>query len=370
MICTFGDITDVTWWRELSLPVRAVIQPNGTLRAGDVGRARLGVRRSPRRRSRPTTELANLSVGEGPRAKSSSSFAPRGDLVGDPRPITHPVKFYEKGDRPLEIITSRQWFIKTMDFRERVARAGPGAAMAPRVHARTLRKLGERPERRLVRQPPAILRRAVPCLVSDQSVTASSTTTARLVPDESRLPIDPSTDVPEGYTADQRGKPGGFAGDPDIMDTWATSSLTPQIAGGWLEDPDLFARVFPMDLRPQAHDIIRTWLFSTVLRSHLGARSLPWYERRDFRMGPRSRSQEDVEVEGQCRHADGPARGARIRRRALLGGERPARHRHGIRPGPDAGRPASRHQAPECARFALSQADPRGPVTEPLDRAC
>ena len=82
-----------------------------------------------------------------------------------------------------------------------------------------------------------------------------------LIPDDSRLPIDPSTDVPDGYTADQRGTPNGFAGDPDVMDTWATSSLTPQIVGGWLDDPDLFARVFPMDLRPQGHDIIRTWLF-------------------------------------------------------------------------------------------------------------
>ena len=60
------------------------------------------------------------------------------------------------------------------------------------------------------------------------------------------------------------------------MDTWATSSLSPQIAGRWLEDPDLFARVFPMDVRPQAHDIIRTWLFSTVLRAHLEFGTLPW----------------------------------------------------------------------------------------------
>jgi valyl-tRNA synthetase len=97
-----------------------------------------------------------------------------------------------------------------------------------------------------------------------------------IAPPESRLPIDPSTDVPEGYRADQRNQPGGFRGDPDIMDTWATSSLTPQIAGGWLEDADLFARVFPMDVRPQAHDIIRTWLFSTVLRSDLEFGELPW----------------------------------------------------------------------------------------------
>jgi valyl-tRNA synthetase len=99
---------------------------------------------------------------------------------------------------------------------------------------------------------------------------------ARLLPSDDRLPIDPSTDIPAGYRADQRNQPGGFAGDPDIMDTWATSSLTPQIASRWEEDPDLFSRVFPMDLRPQAHDIIRTWLFDTVLRSHFEFDSLPW----------------------------------------------------------------------------------------------
>ena len=74
----------------------------------------------------------------------------------------------------------------------------------------------------------------------------------------------------------QRGEPGGFTGDPDIMDTWATSSLSPQIAAHWEDDPDLFARLFPMDLRPQAHDIIRTWLFYTVLRAELQHDSLPW----------------------------------------------------------------------------------------------
>ena len=97
-----------------------------------------------------------------------------------------------------------------------------------------------------------------------------------LMPADEDLPVDPSTDTPPGYRADQRGVPNGFAGDPDVMDTWATSSLTPQIACGWMEDPDLFARTFPMDLRPQAHDIIRTWLFDTVLRSELEHGQLPW----------------------------------------------------------------------------------------------
>jgi valyl-tRNA synthetase len=97
-----------------------------------------------------------------------------------------------------------------------------------------------------------------------------------LLPSEQQLPVDPSSDVPVGYSADQRDLPGGFTGDPDVMDTWATSSLTPQIATGYGEDDDLFARTFPMDLRPQAHEIIRTWLFSTVVRAHLGHDQLPF----------------------------------------------------------------------------------------------
>jgi valyl-tRNA synthetase len=90
------------------------------------------------------------------------------------------------------------------------------------------------------------------------------------------LPMDPSSDTPPGFEEIDRGAPGGFIGDPDVMDTWATSSLTPQIAGAWLDDPELFALVFPMAMRPQAHEIIRTWLFSTVLRSHLEHGVLPW----------------------------------------------------------------------------------------------
>ena len=97
-----------------------------------------------------------------------------------------------------------------------------------------------------------------------------------LLPREEELPVDPSTQAPAGYTEDQRGKPGGFVGDPDVMDTWATSSLTPQIAGGWEEDPDLFERVFPMDLCTNAHDIIRTWLFSRVVRAHFENHAAPW----------------------------------------------------------------------------------------------
>ena len=97
-----------------------------------------------------------------------------------------------------------------------------------------------------------------------------------ILPAEAELPIDPASSVPAGYTEDQRGMPGGFMADPDVMDTWATSSLSPQIVCGWERDPELFSLTFPMDLAPQSHDIIRTWLFSRVVRAHFENHSLPW----------------------------------------------------------------------------------------------
>ena len=274
MICTFGDLTDVTWWRELSLPVRAVIQPNGTLRPVTFGSRGVAVAPTPPPPRGTTTSWPACRCPR--RAHESWSCCRRsGDLIGEPRPITHPVKFFEKGDRPLEIVTSRQWFIKTMDYKAALLARG--------------RELRWHPEYMQHRYENWVNGLTGDWCVSRQRffgvpfpvwypVRADGTIdyAQPLVPDESRLPVDPSTDVPDGFDASQRDQPGGFTGDPDIMDTWATSSLTPQIAAGWLDDPALFARVFPMDVRPQAHDIIRTWLFTTVLRAELEHGSLPW----------------------------------------------------------------------------------------------
>ncbi|MFM1795815.1 MAG: hypothetical protein RLZZ340_492, partial [Actinomycetota bacterium] len=272
MICTFGDVTDVIWWRELDLPNRAIIGWDGRIlaEAPEVITSARG--------QEVFAELAGKTVFSA-KQRIVELLQESGDMVGEPKPITHPVKFFEKGDKPLEIVSTRQWYIRNggrdADLRERLIALG--------------KQLNFHPDFMRVRFENWVNGLTGDWLISRQrffgvpipvwyAIDANGETQfdSPLVPDHSLLPVDPSSDVPAGYTESQRNQPNGFVGEMDIMDTWATSSLTPQLAGGWIADPELFAKVFPYDLRPQGQDIIRTWLFSTLLRSEQEEGKLPW----------------------------------------------------------------------------------------------
>jgi len=274
MVCTFGDTTDVTWWRELGLDTRPVIGKDGRLLPGPLPWL-----------TSPSAQAAYRELAGAPaaaaRARVIELLRASGELHGEPEPVVHPVKFYEYGEAPLEIVATRQWYFRN-------GGRDPGLRQALLARGRAL---DWHPPHMRARYEDWVHGLAGDWLVSRQRffgvpvpvwypLDADGVTRydAPIVPGDDMLPVDPAAEAPRGYAESQRGAAGGFTADPDVLDTWATSSLSPRLACGGLgaEADDLFSRVFPMDLRPQAHEIIRTWLFYTVLRSHLEHDRLPW----------------------------------------------------------------------------------------------
>ena len=342
MICTFGDVTDVTWWRELGLPVRAIILPDGRLRAVAWGNGGWESTDDPAAQA-AYDQLAGLTAVKA-RAKIVELLGASGDLVGEPRPITHPVKFYEKGDRPLEIVTSRQWFVKTIEARQPLIERGRELAWHPPFMRARYENWVEGlngdwcvSRQRFFGVPFPIWYPIGP----DGGIRYDQ----RIVAREDQLPIDPSTDVPPGYTADAAGPAERLHG----------RSRRDGHMGDLVADTADRGRMGRRSGPLRAH--VPDGLAAAGARNHpdlavlhggacaLRARRAAVDEHDDRGLGARSRSQEDVEVQGQRRHSDGAARRAWLGRRPVLGGERPSRHRHGVRRRADARRPAARDQA-------------------------
>ena len=269
MCCTFGDLTDVIWWRELQLPARVIIDRDGRI-----------IRDRPEWIANDATwqTIAGKTIFSA-RESVVAQLGVSGDLEGEPTPTLRKANFYEKGDKPLEIVSTRQWYIRN----------GGRDDDLKRVMLERGAELEWIPAHMKYRYDNWVSGLNGDWLISRQRFfgvpfpvwyaldsEGEPDYDHPILASEDSLPMDPSSDVPPDFSESQRGKPRGFIADPDVMDTWATSSLTPQIACGWERDPDLFGVTFPMDLNTHAHEIIRTWLFSRVVRAHFENHSLPW----------------------------------------------------------------------------------------------
>lgn len=245
MCCTFGDQTDMEWYYAHNLPLKIAITENGKM-----------------------TELAGEYKGlsiEQARKKILEDLEDN-DLIVSQKPIQHTVNVHERCGTPIEFLVTKQWFIKYLDLKKEFLKKGEELNWYPEFmkHRYDNWVNGLQWDWCISRQRYF----GVPfpvwyCKKCKEVILA----------DEDQLPVDPITDKPN-----KKCKCGSeeFIPEQDIMDTWATSSMTPQIYGHWLDNKDLYKKVYPFSLRPMAHDIITFWAFNTIVKSYLHENKAPW----------------------------------------------------------------------------------------------
>lgn len=269
MVCTFGDSADVDKWRKEKLPLRQILDRNGRLSALTFGSEQFPSN-DPEAANAAYADLIGKTVHTA-RELMLKKLA----LDGTPAPVERAVKYFEKGDRPLELIATRQWFVRLLNQKEELLAYGRRIAWHPEsMHARYSNwTQGLMLDWCISRQRFFGVSFPVWYALDDQSAPDYEHPIVAL---PETMPVDPMSDVPPGYREEQRGQPNGFIGEADVFDTWFTSSMTPQLASKWVLDETRHAKLFPADVRPQSHEIIRTWAFYTVAKSMLHENKVPW----------------------------------------------------------------------------------------------
>ncbi len=247
MCCTFGDQTDVEWFKAHNLPLKEAITKEGLM-----------------------TEIAGKYQGlkiKQAREKIIEDLKAQG-LLKKQEKITHPVNVHERCGTELEILNSKQWFIKYLDLKDQFLEQGKiinwhPAHMISRYNnwVKGLQWDWCISRQRLFGVPFPVWY----CAQCDEVILAK----------EEDLPVDPLKDTPPVKQCPQC-ESKEFIPENDVLDTWATSSLTPQLSTWLLKDKKLQDKVYPMSLRPQAHDIISFWLFNTLVKSYLHFKKIPW----------------------------------------------------------------------------------------------
>ena len=240
MCCTFGDKEDIEKWHKHNLPLRVAFTRDGKMNE-----------RAQKYKGMPVKEA---------RKAIRHDLEEAGLLVAS-KDITHPVNVHERCSTEVEYLNTPQWFVNVLNHKQELLDAADEISWYPKhMKTRYIHWVEN------LNWDWCISRQrhfGIPFPVwydEDGKV---------ILPKKEELPVDPLSDRPAGHE-------GELQPDTDVLDTWATSALTPQIAAGWLDDNEAFNKLYPLDLRPQAHDIIRTWAFYTIAKGLYHHQQIPW----------------------------------------------------------------------------------------------